>query len=122
MARPQTPLSEAMAKTEAILNSYKSSGLTRKQYSAREGLSLSMLGYHQRRSRELRERQARQQSQPQKPAQKLLRVEVESAPALNATPPSAGFTLTLPKGRRIESGWNFAEEQLTRLIRAVEAA
>jgi hypothetical protein len=32
-----------------------------------------------------------------------------------------GFTLTLANGRRIESSWRFAEADLTRLIRAVEA-
>lgn len=125
MARPQATLPEAIARTEAILTAYKSSGLTRKQYCAREGLSLSMLDYHQRRSRELRERQARQQQPPrQKPEQKLLRVELEAQP--NTARPNnttaAGFTLTLSKSRRIECGWNFAEEHLTRLIRAIEAA
>jgi hypothetical protein len=33
----------------------------------------------------------------------------------------AGFTLVLGNGRRIESSWSFAEADLARLIRAVEA-
>ena len=35
---------------------------------------------------------------------------------------SESFALTLSKGRRIESAWNFGEQDLLRLIRIVEAA
>ena len=48
---------------------------------------------------------------------------VESTP----TPPQAranaeGFTLVLANSRRIESGWQYADQELARLIRIVEAA
>jgi len=36
--------------------------------------------------------------------------------------PSPGFTLSLVNGRRIESGWRFAEAELARLIRVAEGA
>jgi len=35
---------------------------------------------------------------------------------------SSGFVLVLGKGRRIESGWNFVDAELARVIRVVEAA
>ena len=35
---------------------------------------------------------------------------------------AGGFTLVLAKNRRIEGDWNFAEQNLARLIRIVEAA
>jgi hypothetical protein len=37
------------------------------------------------------------------------------------TQSAAGFALILSNGRRIESGWGFAEADLLRLIRAAEA-
>ncbi len=132
MARPQAPLPEAITKAEAILAKFKASGLTRREYGEREGISLSMLDYYQRRIRELQQRQGREK--PEAPAaepktQKLLRVRVGKSdpdPRRNinrpATPERCGFTLILSKGRKIESGWDYREQDLARLIRIVEAA
>lgn len=132
MARPQAPLAEAITKAEGILVKFKASGLTRREYGEREGISLSMLDYYQRRIRELQQRQAREK--PEAPTaepktQKLLRVQVcksDPEPHRNinipATPERCGFTLTLSKGRGIESGWDYREQDLARLIRIVEAA
>jgi hypothetical protein len=69
-------------------------------------MTLSMLDYYLRRDR------AGAKGQPAK----LVRVNVKSAET------SATFTLALANGRRIESGWNFADPELARLIRVVEGA
>ncbi|HEY8669933.1 MAG TPA: hypothetical protein VIL63_03760, partial [Terriglobales bacterium] len=50
----------------------------------------------------------------QKSRPRLVEVAVE-------TQPDTGFVLVLANGRRIESSWRFAEADLTRLIRVVEA-
>jgi hypothetical protein len=47
----------------------------------------------------------------------LVKVKVEAA----SVPAPSVFTLVLANGRRIESGWNFGEAEMTRLIRVAEA-
>ena len=55
--------------------------------------------------------------------QHLVRVEVaRSKPAAEQGLTAEGFTLKLGKERSIQAGWNFGEQELTRLIRVVEAA
>jgi hypothetical protein len=53
---------------------------------------------------------------------RLLAVHVEDHGAGGKTQPSAGFALNLPNGRRIESGWSFADADLIRVIRVAESA
>jgi len=121
----------------AILAGYKSSGLSRREYCEREGLTLPMLDYYHRRIHELRHRQEREKANPaERPraGQKLLRVEVageSSAPRPSGVTPVStpateheipGFAVELAGGRRIESNWSFREQDLIRLIRTVEVA
>jgi transposase-like protein len=87
-----------------LIEAYAASGMTRREYCAQHGIAVSTLDYW---------RSKRSKGKTRKP--KLARVTM----ALPQAGP--GFTLTLSNGRRIESSWSFAEADLTRLIRAVEA-
>ena len=81
-----------------LIEGYAASGMTRREYCAKHGIAVSTLDYWRLK---------------QKP--KLVRVAIEGQPS------GPGFTLTLGNGRRIESSWSFAEADMMRLIRAVEA-
>jgi hypothetical protein len=81
-----------------LIEGYVASGMTRREYCAEHGIAVSTLDYWRLK---------------RKP--KLVRV------ALDPHQAGPGFTLTLANGRRIESSWSFAETDLARLIRAVEA-
>ena len=84
----------------ALVQEFEASGLTRGEFSKRRGIAPTTLDYWRR----------RQRSQV-----KLVEVNVERQSA-------GAFTLSLRNGRRIESGWGFADEELVRLIRIVESA
>ena len=87
---------------EQVLEQYRASGLTQIEYCRQTGMVLSTLGrYLRRRNR---------------PEQHLVKVELEAA-AEAAT----GFALVLGNGRRIESGWEFDDAELVRLIRIAES-
>ena len=85
---------------QRIVEGYASSGMTRREYCQKQGISLPTLDYWRR---------AQKRRKPRL-------VEV----ALDGQPP-AGFALVLANGRRIETSWGFAEADLLRLIRAAEA-
>ncbi len=87
---------------QRLLEGYRQSGETRTEYCRREGIPVTTLDYY-------RHRQAIK-SQP-----RLAKVKLRPAE------PATTFTLVLPNGRRIESGWNFSDTDLARLIRAVES-
>jgi hypothetical protein len=82
-----------------MVEGYESSGMTRREYCAKNNIPITTLDYWR----------SRQKSKP-----KLLEIAMEPQPA-------AGFALVLCNGRRIESCWRFAEADLLRLIRAAEA-
>jgi hypothetical protein len=108
MARTPATRAEAI---EQLIVGYERSGMTRQRYCDQHGIPVSTFAYYRRRSQEQR---AKSQGQ------RLMRVEVsrpEQQPGR-----VEGFMLTLAKGRRIESHWNFGEQELMRLIRIVEAA
>ena len=109
MARTPAVQAEAI---EALIVGYEQSGMTRQRYCDLRGIPVSTFDYYRRRRQE-------QQPQSVKP-QQLVRVEVSKL----AQPENqaGGFVLALSQGRRIESGWNFGEQELLRLIRLVEAA
>ena len=86
---------------EELLESYRTSGMTRIAYCQQVGIALSTLG-----------RYLRQHSG----GQRLVRVNLDAA-----TEPRQAFVLVLSNGRRIESGWHFADGDLARLIRVAEA-
>ena len=86
-----------------MLAQYRGSGLTQIEYCRQAGLALSTLGRCLRRGGV--------------GPQQLMRVHVASDAECGA-----GFALVLAKGRRIESGWQFGDAELARLIRVVEGA
>ena len=87
---------------QRLLDEYRQCGEGRTEYCRRQGIPVSMLDYYLR-------RQALQ-TRP-----RLARVK------LTAAAESARFALVLRNGRRIESGWDFRDTDLTRLIRIAEA-
>ena len=96
---------------ERLLKGYEESGLSRQGYCQREGIPVTRLDYYRQRSR--RKAAAHRTAA----ASGLVKVKGESAPA----PAQRVFTLTLTNGRCIESGWNFGDADLARLIRIAEA-
>lgn len=86
-----------------VVQQYRASGLSQREFSEQSGIKLSSLGRYVRRS-ELPEA-----------GQQLLRVKVEAP-----TEPDSGFVLMLGNGRRIASGWAFSDTALARLIRVAE--
>ena len=89
---------------EQELEQYRTSGLTQIEYCRRTGMVLSTLRRYLRQNGVEPER--------------LIRINLESADAESG----AGFALVLGNGRRIESGWRFADAELARLIRIAEGA
>ena len=88
---------------QQILERYRASGLTQAEYCRQNGIVLSTLGRHLRRSRS--------------PERQLVRVKVVAPPE-----PETGFLLVLGNGRRIASNWGFEEAGMARLIRVAENA
>jgi hypothetical protein len=88
---------------QRLLDEYRQSGEGRTEYCRREGNPVTTLDYYLRR-------------QALKTRPRLARVKL-TAPA----EPTANFALVLRNGRRIESGWNFGDTDLARLIRIAEA-
>ena len=82
----------------AIVDGFAKSGMKRREYCQKHNIGISTLDYWRR-------------ARKRKP--KLVEVAIE-------TQPSAGFTLVLGNGRRIESSWKFTEVELLRLIRVAE--
>lgn len=91
------------AEAAQLLRGFDQSGLTRRDYCERVGIPVTTLDYYRR-------RKAKQQE--------------ETLVAVKILDPgrSPGFTLVLSNGRRIESSWDFAGEELCRLVRIAEQA
>lgn len=83
-----------------IAEGFAKSGMTRREYCAKHGVTMTRLDYWRRAHRK------------QKPT--LVPVAIEE------TRPLAGFEPVLANGRRIESSWNFVAADLEKLIRIVE--
>jgi transposase-like protein len=83
-----------------IAEGFAKSGMTRREYCAKHGVTMTTLDYWRRAHRK------------QKPT--LVPVAIEQARALS------GFALVLANGRRIESSWNFIAADLEKLIRVAE--
>ena len=90
---------------EQIVQQYRASGLSQREFSQQTGIKLSTLGRYVRRDGRSED------------VQQLVRVKLE-APA----EPDSGFVLMLGNGRRIAGGWGFSETALARLIRVAELA
>jgi hypothetical protein len=97
---------EGLSAAEAarLLEGYERSQLTRRAYCEQVGISVSTLDYYRRR--------LAAGERAGKPGASLVPVRV--------IPPGRGFVLVLNNGRRIESGWDFASEELARLVRVAE--
>src|ERR687898_1316467 len=91
------------AEIDELVGRYRASGLSRMEFSQREGLPISTL-----------HRYVRQRSNGSD-GQRLVRVHVETASERDR-----GFALVLGNGRRIEACWGFEEAELARLIRVAE--
>jgi hypothetical protein len=83
------------------IEEFQKSGLTRREFCEREHIALTTLDYWRR-----------AQSRPAR----LVKVKVAAREA------ASSFSLSRANGRRIESGWRYAEADLTRLIRIAESA
>jgi hypothetical protein len=90
---------------EQVVQQYRASGLSQREFSQQTGTKLSTLGRYVRRD-------GRREA-----AQQLVRVELEAP-----VEPDSGFVLMLGNGRRIAGGWGFSETALLRLIRVAEQA
>jgi hypothetical protein len=75
--------------------------MTRREYCVKHNIEVATLDYWRR---------VEKQSNPN-----LVEVAIETQPQ-----PTGGFVLVLANGRRIESSWNFAAADLTRLIHVAE--
>ena len=97
---------------DRLLKGCEESGLSRQEYCRREGMPVTTLDYYRQRSTR-KAAAARRVA-----ASQLVKVKLEAA----AVDPRRVFTFVLVNGRRIESGWNFGDSEMARLIRIVEAA
>jgi hypothetical protein len=84
-----------------LIEAFTVSGMTRRQFCGQHSIPVTTLDAWRR----------QQKSKP-----KLVRVKVEPQQC------GRGFVLVLGNGRRIESSWSFADEELDRLIRVAESA
>ena len=88
------------SEAEALVREFEASGLTRQEYSQRRGIAATTLDSWRR----------KRVTRPQ-----LVKVEVPSEER------RLPFSLSLRNGRRIESWWGVADEDLARLIRIAES-
>jgi hypothetical protein len=91
-----------------MLEEYKASGLSRREFCQQRSIALTTFDYWQR----------EHAGKPRRQARRPRLVKVEVAPSETA----GQFRLSLANGRRIESSWRFAEAELARLIRIAESA
>jgi transposase-like protein len=96
----------------SLVAAYEVSGLSRRDFCAQHGLGVPTL--------DLYRRWARQSAA----GARLLAVDVRAAlrPAASTAPASAGLTVVLRNGRRIEVGGSFDPGLLTELIGLLERA
>lgn len=92
------------ADIQQILSAYERSGLTRQEFCAQVGLPLTTFDYYRRRQCKLQQRSL---------------VPVKVLPSMAASP-TAGFTVVLRNGRKVESQWEYPESALLRLVQTLE--
>lgn len=92
-----TKRSEAI---EEIVGEFERSGLTRREFSEQTGIAAGTLDSWRRRVRD-------------RPRIVPVKLAEDGAAAAGC----AGFQLNLPNGVRIESGWDFPEQAMARLLR-----
>jgi hypothetical protein len=91
-----------------MLEEYKASGLSRREFCQQGGIALTTFDYWRR------EHGMQARKQTRRPP--MVAVEVVHAEAASL------FMLSLANGRRIECSWRFADAELARLIRIAESA
>jgi hypothetical protein len=89
---------------QRLLNEYRQGSEGRTEFCRRQGIRVTSLDYYVRR-------------EALKARPRVARVKLTG----QAAEPAASFVLVLRNGRRIESGWNFRDADLARLIRVAEA-
>jgi hypothetical protein len=94
--------SKRTSEMQRIVDEFRASGLTRREFAQQRGIAVTTLDYWRQRI-------------GRKP--RLLKVEVARAEAA-----ARSFTLHLANGRAIESSFPLAEQELARLIRIAESA
>src|ERR1700730_9582116 len=99
---------ERSAEMRRVLEEYAASGLSRREFCQQRGITLTTFDYWRR------EHAGKPRKQERRP--RLVAARVSDG---DAAPP---FALSLRNGRRIECSWQFAEAELTRLIRIAESA
>jgi len=95
----------SVEEVEQVVEQYRASGLSQREFSQQTGIKLSTLGRYVRRDGRSEARQ------------ELVRVKLEAP-----VEPDSGFVLMLGNGRRIAGGWGFCDTALARLIRVAEHA
>ena len=95
----------SVEEVEQVVQQYRASGLSQREFSQQTGIKLSTLGRYVRRG------------ERSETAEPLVRVKLEAP-----IEPDSGFVLMLGNGRRIASGWAFSEKALARVIRIAENA
>jgi hypothetical protein len=98
------------AEVEKIVIDFERSGLNRREYCEQRGIALPTLDWYRRRVRANR-------SSPN-----IVPVRMKKTLAPEIADADHGFTLVLGNGCRIEIGWDFNDDTLTRLIRIAGAA
>jgi hypothetical protein len=96
------------AEMRLMLEEYKGSGLSRREFCQQRSIALTTFDYWRR------EHAMKPRKQEQRP--RMVKVEVANVE------PAPQFTLSLANGRRIECSWLFADVELARLIRIAESA
>ena len=88
--------------------------MTRREYCERHGIPVTTFDYYRRLVRE----------QPGRKPVRIVPVSLLSPKTTTTTAPESTrrFTLVLGNGRRIEGGWDVAEEDLARVVRTAERA
>ncbi len=93
---------------------FERSGLSRREFCEQSGIAMPTLDWYRRRVR------ARRNSPNLVPV-KLVKISKTAAPpAVGGA--GDGFALVLSNGCRIESGWNFSDAAMSRLIRIAGVA
>ena len=87
-----------------VVAEYERSGLSRRSFCERAGVAVSTLDYWRRQVRD--GNRAR-----------IVSVKMEAPESTPGEGRCAGFRLSLPNGVRIESGWDFPEQGMERLLR-----
>ena len=103
----QTTPTEPGRRGAQLVANYRASGKTRAAYCQEAGISISTLGYHQRRVREFEQTQ-------------LVPVKVTDPSLIGSFEGIETVAVLLRNGRRVELGWRGGESGLNHLLSLLE--